>query len=61
MMTEQVLNNLIGRGTAHSSIPLIAQEMMRLSQALERQAHNLTSVHAAMLAGDGAESGPAQD
>ncbi len=61
MMTEQVLNNLVGRGTAQSSIPLIAQEMMRLSQALERQAHNLTSVHAAMLAGDGAESGPAQD
>src|SRR5271169_5104133 len=45
MMTEQVLNNLIGRGTAHSSIPLIAQEMMRPSQALERQAHNLTSAH----------------
>jgi hypothetical protein len=57
MMTEQVLNNLVVQGIVQPSIPSIAQEMMRLSGALEQQARDLTSVHAAMLAGDGAESG----
>jgi hypothetical protein len=60
MMTEQVLNNLVRRGTVQPNIPSIAQEMMRLSRALEQQARDLASVHAAMLAGDGAGSG-AQD
>ena len=57
MMTEQVLNNFVGRGTVQPSIPSIAQEMMRLSRAIEQQARDLASVHAAMLARDGADSG----
>jgi hypothetical protein len=57
MMTEQVLNNLVGRGTVQPSIPSIAHEMMRLSRAIEQQARDLASVHAAMLARDGADSG----
>jgi hypothetical protein len=44
MFTEQELNNLIDRGTTAVSISSIAQEMMRLSQALEQQAHDLLSV-----------------
>jgi len=60
MMTEQVLNNLVSRGSVLLSISSIAQEMMRLSRAIEQQARDLASVHAAMLAADGVESA-AQD
>jgi hypothetical protein len=48
MMTEQELNNLIvHRETTQPGIPSIVQEMMRLSRALEQQARDLASVHAA--------------
>ena len=41
MMTEQELNNLI-RGKAQTSIPSIVQEILRLSQALEQKARELS-------------------
>lgn len=48
MMTEQELNNLIvSRETTQPGIPSIVREMMRLSRALEQQARDLASVHAA--------------
>ena len=48
MMTEQEFNNLIvHRETTQPGIPSIIQEMMRLSRALEQQARDLASVHAA--------------
>jgi hypothetical protein len=48
MMTEQELNNLtVHRETTQPGIPSIIQEMMRLSRALEQQARDLASVHAA--------------
>ena len=48
MMTEQELNNLIvSRETTLPGIPSIVHEMMRLSRALEQQARDLASVHAA--------------
>jgi hypothetical protein len=47
MMTEQELNKLIGE-KAETSIPLVVQEIMRLSQSLEQKARELASLHAAM-------------
>jgi hypothetical protein len=47
MMTEQELNNLI-REKAQTNIPLIVQEIMRLSQELEQKARELQSLHAGM-------------
>ena len=47
MMTEQELNNLV-RGACQPNIPSIAQEIMRLSRALEQQARELASLHTAM-------------
>ena len=48
MMTEQELNNLIvSRETTLPGIPSIVHEMMHLSRALEQQARELASVHAA--------------
>ena len=57
MMTGQELNNLI-RGKAETSIPSIVQEILRLSQALERKARELESLHAG-LSKDG--EAPAQN
>jgi hypothetical protein len=47
MMTEQELNNLI-REKAQTNIPSIVQEIMRLTQELERKARELQSLHAGM-------------
>ena len=47
MMTEQELNNLI-REKAQTNIPMIVQEIMRLTQELEQKARELQSLHAGM-------------
>ncbi len=46
MMTEQELSNLL-REARRPSIPSIVQELIRLSQTLEKKAGELASLHAA--------------